>query len=57
MICKSIIIRFGYIEFYSIESVDKALCFTNEKILGVPVIVQRVEGGKTKMTAQAEDLT
>lgn len=48
---------FGYIEFCTLEGVEKSMSFTNEKLLGVPMIVQRVEGARIRMTAQAEDLT
>ncbi|KND03989.1 CC1-like family splicing factor [Spizellomyces punctatus DAOM BR117] len=44
----------GYVEFYEEESVEKALQMTNQKLLGIPIIVQRTEAEKNRIAAEAE---
>jgi len=42
----------GYIEFYKEESVEKAIMLTGQKLLGIPVIVQRSEAEKNRIAEQ-----
>jgi RNA-binding protein 39 len=43
----------GYVEFYDIESVPKAIAMTGQKLLGIPVIVQLTEAEKNRLAEQA----
>lgn len=47
-----LIIRVGYVEFYSETSVDKAIMLTGQKLAGIPVIVQRSEAEKNRIAEQ-----
>jgi RNA-binding protein 39 len=49
MMCFSV----AYVEFYSMESVAKAIAMTGQKLLGIPVIVQPTEAEKNRIAAQA----
>lgn len=42
----------GYVEFYEESSVDKAILLTGQKLLGIPVIVQRSEAEKNRIAEQ-----
>lgn len=38
----------GYVEFFELETVSKALALTNTKLLGIPIIVQYTEAEKNR---------
>jgi RNA-binding protein 39 len=40
--------RVGYVEFFELETVSKALALTNTKLLGIPIIVQYTEAEKNR---------
>ncbi|KAJ3162059.1 RNA-binding protein 39 [Geranomyces michiganensis] len=43
----------GYVEFYEVESVAKAIAMTGEKLLGIPIIAQHTESEKNRIAAEA----
>jgi RNA-binding protein 39 len=46
-------LRVGYVEFRQIESVQKAINMTGQKLLDIPIIVQLTEAEKNRL-ARAE---
>lgn len=50
--CVNIKRSVGYVEFYEESSVDKAILLTGQKLLGIPVIVQRSEAEKNRIAEQ-----
>ncbi|CAG8518753.1 1287_t:CDS:10 [Paraglomus brasilianum] len=44
----------GYVEFYDEESVPKALALSEQKLLGIPVVVQLTEAEKNRQARLAE---
>ncbi|KAI8818017.1 RNA binding motif protein 39b [Fimicolochytrium jonesii] len=44
----------GYVEFYDVESVPKAIAMSEQKLLGIPIIVQHTESEKNRIAAEAE---
>lgn len=46
----------GYVEFYEVESIPKAISQTNQRLMGVPVIVEQTEAEKNRLAeAQAKE--
>ncbi|KNE56221.1 CC1-like family splicing factor [Allomyces macrogynus ATCC 38327] len=43
----------GYIEFYELESVPKAVELTGQLLMGIPVIVERTEAEKNRLAEEA----
>jgi RNA-binding protein 39 len=43
----------GYIEFYEIESVDKAVELNGQLLMGIPIIVQKTEAEKNRAAEAA----
>ncbi|TPX58303.1 hypothetical protein PhCBS80983_g03233 [Powellomyces hirtus] len=44
----------GYVEFYEVDSVSKAIGMSGQKLLGIPIIVQHTESEKNRIAAEAE---
>lgn len=45
--------RIGYVEFHAVESVEKAITLSGQKLLGIPIIVQASEAEKNLLAEQA----
>lgn len=46
------VISVGYVEFYEVETVTKAIALTGTKLLGIPVMISYTEAEKNRQ-AQA----
>ncbi|KAH6597382.1 hypothetical protein BASA50_004522 [Batrachochytrium salamandrivorans] len=43
----------AYVEFYEVETIEKAIAMTGQKLLGIPIIVQLTEAERNRVAMQA----
>jgi RNA-binding protein 39 len=46
----------AYVEFFEIDSVEKATSMSNQKLLGIPIIIQTAESEKNRLAEQGIQL-
>ncbi|KAJ1340261.1 hypothetical protein BSLG_005147 [Batrachochytrium salamandrivorans] len=45
----------AYVEFYEVETIEKAIAMTGQKLLGIPIIVQLTEAERNRVAMQAAE--